>query len=121
MNLNYLIVGIGVGAGIVAGVVIGRFIIAKHRNKQENINFEEYCLKCKTAANCEITSSEDIAKTILVIAKIDNNNIAPFIYRSYKNGRIIKKRIKFRSFPFLNCPDQVKEAIIKGEYILERY
>lgn len=114
MNWNYLLVGAGAVA-VIGGVV------AMYLNRQGNLNFEEYCLRCKSTASNEITNSDEIVKTILVLTMIENNKIAPFLYRSYKNGRIVKKRIKYKSFPFSNCPDYAKDAIVKGEYIIERY
>lgn len=114
LNWNYMIIGAIIAAGGVACTIF--------RKKKRTISFEDYCTYCKEKADDEVAfSSSDVTKTILVLAKVDNEKIAPFLYRSYSDGKIKKKRVEYKSYPFNLCPAEVQDSILKGEYILNRY
>lgn len=114
MNWNYLIIGAIVAAGS-ATIAIYR------KSKTGKMNFSDYCSSCERYVTPELFESEEVAKTILVLAKVDNDRVAPFLYRSYKDGKIRKKRIEHKTYPFSLCPENVQDSIIKGEYIIKRY
>ena len=114
MNRNYLIIGSIIAAG-------GAAIAIYRKSKIGKMTFTDYCSSCENAATSEIVNSDDVVKTILVLAKVDENRIAPFLYRSYKDGKIRKKRIGYKTYLFSLCPEDVQESINKGEYIIKRY
>lgn len=114
LNWNYMIIGAIIAAGGVACAIF--------RQKKRLLSFEDYCTYCKEKADNEVgLSSDGVIKTILVLAKVNNEEIAPFLYRSYSDGKIKKKRVEYKSYPFDQCPIEVQDAISKGEYILNRY
>ena len=114
LNWNYMIIG--------AVIAVGGVACAIFRQRKSAITFEDYCTYCKERADDEVDlSSADVIKTILVLAKVDNEKIAPFLYRSYSDGKIKKKRVEYKTYPFELCPVKVQDAILMGEYILNRY
>lgn len=114
MNWNYLIIGAIVAAG-------GASIAIYRQSKFGKMTFTDYCSYCEDTATSEVYSSDDVVKTILVLAKVDETRVAPFLYHRYKDGKIRKIRIDCKTYLFRICPENVKESIFKGEYIIKRY
>lgn len=104
------------GALAVVGGVTYYFL-----KKKVTLSFDSYCDKCVEKASEEITPSTEVLKTILVLAKCNSEDVAPYIYRSYTDGKIKKKRVHYITFPLDLCPVEAKESIEKGEYVIYRF
>lgn len=103
-------------------IIAGGSVIYRAKRK-EPVSFEDYCNKCIEQASKESMASanENVVKTILVLAKNGETIVSPFLYRSYNDGKIKKKRVDYKSFPFDSCPPDVRDAIQKGEYVVYRF
>lgn len=139
MNLNFLIADTIVENGfnathtlvgsnwlyfIIGGIIVvgGIVIVAYYRKKNKNISFEEYCFRCEKASEPFDKTSDDVIKTVLLLEKIDDNNVAPFLYKRHKDGKITKLQIKTNTFPLSLCPEDVQNTInkdSKGSYIIK--
>lgn len=113
-NWNYWFVGIIITAGVAAYAYY-------HQKKKAKLSFSDYCYGCEMIAGKEMVITDDVIKTILVLAKVDEQNVGPFLYRSYKDGKIKKKRVKYKTYPFSLCPKDIQDLISKGEYIIKKY
>lgn len=103
-----------VGVAIVGGALL-------YFRKKKPLTFDQYCKNCIDRATKEKESLADSVKTILVLAKINEKEVAPFFYNRYADGKITKKRIQYKSFPFNQCPASVQDSILKGEYIIHKF
>ena len=113
-NWNHLIFGAVIAIGGVA------YVYYKQKTKA-TLSFPDYCSECESAAEKELSLIDDNIKTILVLAKVDDQNVAPFLYKSCKDGKIRKKRVMRKVYPFDLCPQNIQESISKGEYIIKKY
>lgn len=87
--------------------------------KKTPLSFESYCDECLKQASKEVSfSQKDVDKTILVLAKSNEKDVAPYIYYKYPDGKITKRRINYTSFPFDQCPADVQTSILKGEFVI---
>ena len=100
-------------------VVVGGVFYTILKKKPQT--FEQYCKNSINKATKEKKSLADSVKTILVLAKINEKEVAPFFYNRYADGKITKKRIRYKSFPFSQCPSSVQDSIFKGEYIIHKF
>lgn len=93
---------------------------AWYLKKKIPLTFETFCEECidKAIKDNANYNSQEVVKTIVVLTCENNKDVMPYIYRRYTNGGVKKKRIYSESFPMELCPDNVKEAINKGEYVL---
>ncbi len=89
--------------------------------KKNPLSFENYCENCIKEATKELEHLEKSIKTILVLAKISESDIAPFLYRKQSDGKITKMRVNYRTFPFDSCPLHVQDSISNGEYIIHKF
>lgn len=89
--------------------------------KNKSQSFEEYTDNCISEAKKEMESISDSIKTILVLAKINETDIAPYFYSRHQDCKVTKKRVNYKSYPFRLCPSHVQDAIIKGEYIIYKF
>lgn len=89
--------------------------------KKKPLSFEQYCKNSVDQAIKEKKSLADSVKTILVLAKINEKEVAPFLYIRHADGKITKKRIQYKSFPFNQCPSGAQDSILKGEYIIHKF
>lgn len=89
--------------------------------KKIPLTFEGFCEKCidKTIKDNANYNSQEVVRTIVVLTCENKECVVPYIYRRYTNDVVKKKRIDLVGFPMELCPDNVKEAIYKGEYILK--
>ncbi len=114
MNWNYLIFGAIIAAGGAA------YAIYRHK-ASECLSFEDYCSECTKAADKEFITYEltdNVAKAALILGKVDDHNMAPYIYCRYKDGRVTKKRVGYKEYSINLCPLDVQE---KGEYFIKKY
>ena len=104
-------------------LVIAGGTVYCHFKRKEAISFEDYCHKCieKASKQSIATANENVVKTILVLAKTSDNEVSPFLYRSYKDGKVRKMRVNYKSFPFESCSPSAQESVLKGEYIVYRF
>lgn len=93
---------------------------AWYLKKKIPITFETFCEECIDKANKDNANhnSQEVVKTIVVLTCENDKNVMPYIYRRYANGGVKKKKINSEPFPMELCPDNVKDAINKGEYVL---
>ncbi len=93
---------------------------AWYLKKKIPLTFETFCKECIDKAIKDSTglTSFGTVKTIVVLTSENNEDVVPCIYRRYADGRIMKKKMMIDPFPMDLCPDNVKEAINKGEYVL---
>lgn len=111
---NYFIGALAVG-GIVA------YWYLKER-KKEDLSFEDYCKKCVDLVSRNIRTQSDVVKTILVLTKSESGDtVSPYLYRSYTDGKVKKQKVNCKPFPFAKCPSDVRDSILKGEYIVYRF
>lgn len=89
--------------------------------KNKPLSFEKYCENCINEATKELKYLESSIKTILVLAKTNESDVAPFLYRKHPDGKITKKRVNYKTFPFDLCPSNVQDSISKGEYIIQKF
>ena len=89
--------------------------------KKSPRTFESYCDECIDKAIKDIANhpSQDVAKTIVVLASENAKDVMPYIYRRYSDGVVKKKMICSEVFPIELCPYEVKEAVCKGEYVIK--
>lgn len=114
MSWKFFVVGLLVAAG-------GYYMVTKQKHSGKTMSFSDYCHGCENAAAQELSDQTDIVKTILVLAKTVDGKVAPYLYRRHSDGKVLKKRINYKTYSFEKCPNDVKEAISKGEYIVKRY
>lgn len=105
---------------IVIAIIIGiaLFLIVR---KKKPLSYEQYCNGCIEQAKIEMKVSKDALKTILVLTKINDIEVAPFIFIRHEDGKVTKKRIHFKSFPFDKCPSDIQNSISKGECIIHKF
>lgn len=115
MNWNFVLVG-------ALALAAGGYYYSKSRKKStDSMTFSDYCLHCEEAAAKELNTQENIIKQILVLALVADDKVAPYFYRRHADGKLIKKRVNYNTFDFSKCPADVKESIVKGEYIIKKY
>ena len=114
MSWKFFVVGLLVAAG-------GYYVVTKRKQSGDTMSFSDYCHGCENAATQELSEQTNVVKTILVLAKTSDSKVAPYLYRRHSDGKVMKKRINYKTYSFEKCPDAVKEAISKGEYIIKRY
>ncbi len=112
-----MILGLIIFIGTLA-VVGGVFYFCRKKNP---LSFEQYCSNCIDRATKEKESFADSVKTILVLAKFNEKEVAPFFYNRYEDGKVTKKRVHYKSYPFSQCPSSVQDSILKGEYIIHKF
>lgn len=79
-NWNHLIFG--------AVIAIGGVAYAYYKQKTKaTLSFPDYCSECESAAEKELSLIDDNIKTILVLAKVDDQNVAPFCIRAAKTEK----------------------------------
>lgn len=98
--------------------VIGGYQLYK---KNSYLAFPDYLKHCEEMAEIELKTSSDVKKTILVLEKTTEEEIAAFFYRRYEDGKIRKQKILSTSYKLKNCPADVVEAISKGYYTIKKY
>ena len=80
-NWNYLVIG--------TIIVAGGAACAYYRQKKNAVqSFPDYCSECIKSANFEFVETDNLVRTILVLAKVDDKSVAPFFYRSFKESYI---------------------------------
>ena len=114
MSWKFFVVGLLVAAS-------GYYVVTKRKQSGNTMSFSDYCHGCENAATQELNGQTDVVKTILVLTKTSDGKVAPYLYRRHSDGKLMKKRISYKTYSFEKCPNDVKEAILKGEYIVKRY
>lgn len=100
--------------------VVGGITYYMHR-KNKSMTFETYCENSIAEASKELESTSDSLKTILVLAKLNDSEVAPYFYKKHADGKVTKKRVNYRPFQFDKCPSHVQDSIIRGEYIIHKF
>lgn len=114
MNWSYIFAGLLVAAG-------GYYVATRRKKNDTKMSFSDYCLSCEKTASQEVKQHDNIVKAILILELDSDENVVPYLYYKNAEGKLMKKRIKFQTYRWGLCPNDVKTAISKGEYILKRY
>lgn len=113
-NWNFIVVG----AVLAVGGVAYAYYQQKKKAKQ---SFPDYCSECEKIAEKEMALSYNVKKAILILAKVDEEIVAPFLYKSYQDGKVRKKQVN-KSYPIMACPPNIQDAILtKGEFLIKKY
>lgn len=113
-NWNYIVIG----AVLAVGGAAYAYYQQKKKAKQ---SFPNYCSECEKIAEIEMALTDNVKKAVLILAKVDEEMVAPFLYKSYQDGKVRKKQVN-KTYPIMDCPQNVQDSILaKGEFLIKKY
>lgn len=94
-------------------------VIAFIKGKQKTtLSFDEYKERCIKSAKLAVELGSSFSKAIVVLNVIDDSKVFAFLYRRYEDGTIRKMQLPNEAFPLEKCPDEVKNKIMTGEFLI---
>ena len=106
----------------IGALAVGGLAVFWYLREKESLSFDGYCKKCIDLVSRNIQTQSDVVKTILVLTKSESEEmVSPFLYRSYTDGKVKKQKVNYKPFPFSKCPSEVRDSIMKGEYVIYRF
>lgn len=99
-------------------LVVGGGAALWYFSKRKPLSFDSYCDKCVEVGQKQI--SPDAIKTAIVLTQSDDAKYAiPYLYSRYADNTVKKKPVLVSHYPIEQCPDEVRIAIQKNEYIIK--
>lgn len=106
------------GKFLVAALAAGGVAAVYVWKNRKPLDFDSYCEQCVEHGRDQI--SPDAIKTAIVLTKDETGDrVIPYLYSRYADKTVKKKRIAINTFPMSFCPENVKESISKGEYVIK--
>lgn len=102
---------------LIVGAGVGFYIMSKKKDSEECLSFDKFRDRCISIASQ--FNNDNVTTAIIVIDKI-NDNVIPFLYRKYEDGKITRVRLGVSSFPYDLLPNEVKNKFNNSQTVLTK-